>query len=66
MLATHDLGMAATLCREILFLRDGRSIAAGPTREVMTKDNVRAAFGVDVDLLNHPSGQQLVVPVRRT
>jgi cobalamin transport system ATP-binding protein len=65
-LATHDLGMAATLCRELVFLRDGRTIAAGPTRDVMTTANVRAAFDVEVDLLRHSSGQQLVIPVRRT
>lgn len=63
-LSTHDLSMAATLCQDITILRGGRVIASGPTDAVLTPPNVRAAYDVDVDLIQHPSGQRVIVPVR--
>lgn len=63
-LSTHDLTMAGTLCQEVTILRGGRVIASGPTDEALTPANVRAAYDVDVDLVQHPSGQRLVVPLR--
>ena len=31
-LSTHDLNLAAALCRQLVLLRDGRVLAAGPDR----------------------------------
>ena len=64
--STHDLNLAATLCRHLVMLRDGRVIAAGPTDEVLTGAAVRALY--DVEALvgrSHETGQLTVVPVRR-
>ena len=63
-LSTHDLSMAATLCQAVTLLLGGRVIASGPTDEVVTPANLRVAYDVDVDLLRHPSGQRVVIPVR--
>ena len=65
-LSTHDLGMAATLCQEVTILRGGRVIASGSSESTLTPANVRAAYDVEVEMLRHPSGQRLVVPVKRT
>ena len=35
-ISTHDLNLAASICRELVMMRDGRVIAAGPTDEVLT------------------------------
>jgi iron complex transport system ATP-binding protein len=64
--ATHDLNLAAGLCRELVLLRGGRVIAAGPTREVLTRETVRALYGLDADVRYHEgAGHVTVVPLRR-
>ena len=42
-LSTHDLNLAAALCRQLILLRGGRVIAQGPTADVLTPDTVRAS-----------------------
>jgi iron complex transport system ATP-binding protein len=65
-ISTHDLGLAGTLCDTLLLIRDGVVVASGPTDEVLTPDNVREVYGVDADVIRHPSGHRVVVPMRRT
>ena len=65
-LSTHDLNLAAALCRRLVLLRDGRLLAAGPTDEVLTSAAVRALYDVDADVARHPrAGHLTVVPVGR-
>ena len=52
-ISTHDLNLAAAICRELILLRDGRVLAAGPTDEVLTPDNVRALYDVEADVHVH-------------
>ena len=64
--STHDLNLAATLCTELVLLKSGRVIADGPTRRVLTKENVRALYGVDADVVDHErAGHLTVVPLAR-
>ncbi len=65
-LSTHDLNLAAALCRDLIFLRNGRVIAQGPTEAVLTPDTVRALYGVDADVRRHPiAGHLTVTPLAR-
>jgi iron complex transport system ATP-binding protein len=65
--STHDLNLAASICTELVLLKNGRAIAAGPTRDVLTRANVRALYGVDADVADHPrAGHLTVVPLART
>ena len=65
-ISTHDLNLAASICRELVMMRDGRVIAAGPTAEVLRPETVRALYDVDADVQMHQaSGHLTVVPVRR-
>jgi iron complex transport system ATP-binding protein len=65
-LSTHDLNLAAALCRELILLRAGRVIAQGPTEEVLTPEIVRALYGVDADIRRHPAaGHLTVTPIAR-
>ena len=65
-LATHDLNLAASLCERLVIMRDGRILAAGPTREVLTGETVRQLYDVDADVEFHQrAGHLTVVPVRR-
>ena len=63
--STHDLNLAASLCATLVLMRDGGVLAAGPTRDVLTRDSVRRLYGVDADVIEHASGHRIVVPVRR-
>jgi len=64
--STHDLNLAATLCRELILLRAGRVLAAGPTERVLTPQNIRALYDVEADVrVNADAGHLTVVPLRR-
>ena len=65
-ISTHDLNLAAAICRELIMIRDGRVIAAGATNDVLTPDNVRRLYDVEADVHVHSeTGHVTVVPVRR-
>ena len=65
-LSTHDLNLAAALCRDLILLRGGRVIAKGPTEDVLTPAAVRALYGVDADVQRHPvAGHLTVTPLAR-
>jgi iron complex transport system ATP-binding protein len=64
-ISTHDLNLAASICRELILMRDGRVLAAGPTEDVLTPDNVRRLYDVEADVqINSETGHMTVVPVR--
>jgi iron complex transport system ATP-binding protein len=65
-ISTHDLNLAASICRELILMRDGRVIATGPTNDVLTPGNVRVLYDVEADVHIHAgTGHMTVVPVRR-
>ena len=65
-ISTHDLNLAASICRELILMRDGRVLAAGPTGDVLTPENVRRLYDVEADVqINSETGHMTVVPVRR-
>jgi len=65
-LSTHDLNLAAALCRQLILLREGRVIAQGPTDAVLTPAAVRALYDVDADVQRHPAaGHLTVTPIAR-
>ena len=64
--STHDLNLAAGVCRELVMLRQGRVVAAGATRDVLTPGHVRQLYDVNADVQVHAlSGHLVVVPVSR-
>ena len=64
-ISTHDLNLAASICRELVLMRDGRVLAAGPTEDVLTPENVKALYDVEADVhVNSATGHMTVVPVR--
>jgi iron complex transport system ATP-binding protein len=64
-ISTHDLGLAGTLCEQLLLVREGTVVASGATDDVLTPANIRAVYGVDAEVIRHPSGHRLVVPLQR-
>jgi iron complex transport system ATP-binding protein len=65
-LATHDLNLAASVCDRLLLMRDGRVVAQGPTRDVLTAASIRRIYDVEADVSFHgPAGHVTVTPLRR-
>ena len=65
-ISTHDLNLAASICRELILMRDGKVVATGPTNEVLTPENVMRLYDVEADVQVHSgTGHMTVVPVRR-
>jgi iron complex transport system ATP-binding protein len=65
-LATHDLNLAASLCDRLILMRNGRVVAEGPTREVLTASSIRRIYDVEADVSFHaPAGHMTVTPLRR-
>lgn len=50
----HDLNLAARFADDLLFLRGGRVVAAGPKASVLTKTIIRTTFDVDCLIQDHP------------
>jgi len=64
--STHDLNFAASLCRTLVLLKDGRVLASGATDDVLTSQHIRELYDVEADVTRHPpTGRVIVVPVRR-
>jgi len=65
-LSTHDLNLAATVCHELVLLREGRVLAMGSTDEVLNAETIQRLYGVDVDVRYHEAaGHLTVVPIRK-
>ena len=52
--AIHDLALAARYCHRLLLMSRGRVLAEGAPEEVLTPDNIEAAFGVRAVVFRDP------------
>ncbi len=60
----HDLNLAARYADRLVAMRDGRIVAQGPPREVLTADLLAEVFGLRAAVLPDPvSDGVLVVPI---
>lgn len=62
----HDLNQAARYATHLIAMRDGRVVAEGDPREVVTAELVTRVFGLPCRVLDDPeTGTPLVVPLAR-
>jgi iron complex transport system ATP-binding protein len=62
----HDFNLAARYCSSIILLKKGKIVATGKTAEVLTGDNIKNVFGIDVIVNKHPvTDLPYVIPVSR-
>lgn len=62
--STHDLNLAASLCEQVVMLKQGRVLAHGATADTLTVDNIRALYDVHADVRFHEqAGHLTVVPL---
>jgi iron complex transport system ATP-binding protein len=63
-LSTHDLNLAAAICDHLVLIREGRTLASGPTNDVLTPGNIRRTFDVEAEVSRHvAAGHLIVVPL---
>jgi iron-siderophore transport system ATP-binding protein len=62
----HDLNLAARYADHLVAMREGRIVAAGPPREVITEDSVREVFGMECRVIDDPvTATPMVIPLGR-
>ncbi|MGP4968930.1 ABC transporter ATP-binding protein [Glutamicibacter ardleyensis] len=60
----HDLNHAARYATHIIAMKDGRVVAEGPPREIVTEELVQDVFGLACTVISDPvAGSPLVVPL---
>ncbi|MEV5989021.1 ABC transporter ATP-binding protein [Streptomyces sp. NPDC052051] len=63
----HDLNHAARYATHLIALRDGRVVAEGPPKDIVTAELVEEVFGLRCQIIDDPeTGTPLVVPAART
>jgi iron complex transport system ATP-binding protein len=50
----HDLNLASFFCDQLIFLKQGKIICQGPTREVLTPENIKQVYGVEAEVRPNP------------
>ena len=65
--STHDLNFAASLCRELVLLHQGRVLAAGPTETMLEADahSASCTASTSTSRRTREPGQLTVIPVAR-
>lgn len=62
----HDLNLAARFADTVVILKDGKIIARGTPKEVITPNNLATAFNILARVIEDPVGKTpLVVPIRQ-
>ena len=62
----HDLTLAARFADQIVVLKDGEIIARGKPKDVITPNNLAAAFNILARVIEDPVGKTpMVVPIRQ-
>ena len=60
----HDLNIAAQYCEKLILLNRGEIFCSGEPESVLTRDNIRAVYGIDVHIMENPlNGHPMVVPI---
>ncbi len=60
--ALHDLTAAARFAGKVVLMHQGRIVAAGPPRTVLTPGNLRNVYGIDSEIID-VAGLPIVVPL---
>lgn len=53
-ISTHDLRVASRYCDKLLLLKEGEVVAFGSMEEVLTKENIKIAYDIDVEIFINP------------
>ncbi|WP_246764823.1 hypothetical protein [Ensifer sp. PDNC004] len=59
-LVLHDINMASRFCDQIVALHSGRLVASGRPNRIMEKTTLERIYGVQMDILPHPSADRVI------
>lgn len=62
--AMHDLTLAGQFAESLVLLHEGRTVASGSAREVLTEEIITRHYGASVRVVDDPAGGVVVVPTR--
>ncbi|MFC1591552.1 ABC transporter ATP-binding protein [Thermodesulfobacteriota bacterium] len=62
----QDINLAALFCDSLIFMKQGRIAAHGPTREVLSRETLRSVFDVDAKIYFDDYSRSQQVVYRRT
>ncbi|WP_426711388.1 ABC transporter ATP-binding protein [Cetobacterium sp. SF1] len=51
----HDINIASYYCDYIYALKNGEIIEEGIVQEILTKEKLKRIYGIDVDIITHPT-----------
>ncbi|MBZ2174537.1 ABC transporter ATP-binding protein [Schnuerera sp. xch1] len=51
----HDINIASQFCDEIFIMKEGKIIDSGYPKNVITPNNIKSAFSIDVELFENPT-----------
>ena len=60
--AIHDLNLASMYADRLLMLKDGKPVACGSPRDVLTLEQLSEVYGIPFEVLAHPDGYPWVMP----
>ncbi|MEA1960300.1 MAG: ABC transporter ATP-binding protein [Bacillota bacterium] len=60
-IAMHDPNLTMTFADEVLMLKDGTVFAQGPVDKVMTGNNLKTLYNMDIHIASLPEGKRIVV-----
>lgn len=63
LIIVHDINLAARWCDQLVMVGEGTIIADGVPEDVLTQNNLRTVYGIETDILPHPTldGRLLVL-----
>ena len=62
-MAVHDLNLASRYADRVIIMKDGRIFDAGNPSDVLTPENIRSVYDVDVEVVNSSRGNPHIVPI---
>ena len=62
----HDINLASQFCDDLLVMKDGSILCSGKPSDVITPQNISAAFTVDIEIFDNPYTQTPYVVPKRT
>ncbi len=63
--AIHDLNLAARYCDKLILLSEGKIVAIGKPIEVITAENLRKVFKIDVKIAYDPETDSInIIPIK--
>lgn len=60
----HDLSLASQFCDSLALLKNGKILTYGSAKNVITKENIKSAYGTEIMLIPNPvNGLPIVLPI---